>query len=127
VKSGVVRRASAASQRVDREGRRLYRALSAARNKIGDGHEFGLRELYSAHNQRQDLQIRPIVGLDSPIGVTDDDAGLVKSIFRAGHGTQRSARWCLVKDFDLPLPLDQVAEGYRAMDERRAIKALLRP
>ncbi len=31
------------------------------------------------------------------------------------------------KVFDLILPLDQVAEGYRAMDERRAIKALLRP
>jgi threonine dehydrogenase-like Zn-dependent dehydrogenase len=31
------------------------------------------------------------------------------------------------KVFDLVLPLDQVAEGYRAMDERRAIKALLRP
>jgi threonine dehydrogenase-like Zn-dependent dehydrogenase len=31
------------------------------------------------------------------------------------------------KVFDLNLPLDQVAEGYRAMDERRAIKALLRP
>jgi threonine dehydrogenase-like Zn-dependent dehydrogenase len=29
--------------------------------------------------------------------------------------------------FDLTLPLDQVAEAYRAMDERRAIKALLRP
>jgi threonine dehydrogenase-like Zn-dependent dehydrogenase len=29
--------------------------------------------------------------------------------------------------FDLVLPLEQVAEGYRAMDERRAIKALLRP
>ncbi len=29
--------------------------------------------------------------------------------------------------FDLALPLDQVAEGYRAMDERRAIKALLQP
>jgi threonine dehydrogenase-like Zn-dependent dehydrogenase len=29
--------------------------------------------------------------------------------------------------FDLSLPLDQVAEGYRAMDERRAIKTLLRP
>src|SRR5438445_2589249 len=28
---------------------------------------------------------------------------------------------------DLTLPLDQVAEGYRAMDERRAIKTLLRP
>lgn len=31
------------------------------------------------------------------------------------------------KVFDLTLPLDKVAEGYRAMDERRAIKALLRP
>jgi threonine dehydrogenase-like Zn-dependent dehydrogenase len=29
--------------------------------------------------------------------------------------------------FDLTLPLDQVAEGYRAMDERRAIKTLLIP
>lgn len=31
------------------------------------------------------------------------------------------------KVFDLTLPLDDVAEGYRAMDERRAIKVLLRP
>jgi threonine dehydrogenase-like Zn-dependent dehydrogenase len=29
--------------------------------------------------------------------------------------------------FDLDLPLSEVAEGYAAMDERRAIKALLRP
>jgi len=29
--------------------------------------------------------------------------------------------------FDLDLPLDQAAEGYQAMDERRAIKTLLRP
>jgi len=29
--------------------------------------------------------------------------------------------------FDLTLPLEQAADGYRAMDERRAIKALLRP
>jgi len=29
--------------------------------------------------------------------------------------------------FDLELPLDDAAEGYKAMDERRAIKALLRP
>ena len=28
---------------------------------------------------------------------------------------------------DLALPLDEVAEAYRAMDERRAVKALLRP
>jgi len=31
------------------------------------------------------------------------------------------------KVFDLTLPLEQAAEGYRAMDERRAIKTLLRP
>src|SRR3954471_8190080 len=31
------------------------------------------------------------------------------------------------KVFDLTLPLGQVAEGYRAMDERRAMKTLLRP
>jgi threonine dehydrogenase-like Zn-dependent dehydrogenase len=31
------------------------------------------------------------------------------------------------KVFDLTLPLDQVTEGYRAMDERRAIKTLLVP
>lgn len=29
--------------------------------------------------------------------------------------------------FDLELPIEDVAEGYRAMDERRAIKVLLRP
>ena len=29
--------------------------------------------------------------------------------------------------FDLELPLDEVAEGYAAMDERRAVKALLPP
>jgi hypothetical protein len=29
--------------------------------------------------------------------------------------------------FDLTLPLDQVAEGYRAIGERRAIKTLLGP
>src|SRR3954449_3063771 len=31
------------------------------------------------------------------------------------------------KVFDLTLPLERVAEGYRAMDERRAIKTLLQP
>ena len=31
------------------------------------------------------------------------------------------------KVFDLALPLDRVADAYRAMDERRAIKTLLRP
>ncbi len=31
------------------------------------------------------------------------------------------------KVLDLTLPLERVAEGYRAMDERRAIKVFLRP
>jgi len=31
------------------------------------------------------------------------------------------------KVFDLTLPLSQIAQAYRAMDERRAIKALLHP
>jgi threonine dehydrogenase-like Zn-dependent dehydrogenase len=31
------------------------------------------------------------------------------------------------KVFDLTLPLEEAAEAYRAMDERRAIKALLQP
>ena len=31
------------------------------------------------------------------------------------------------KVFDLDLPLEDAAEGYRAMGERRAIKVLLRP
>ena len=31
------------------------------------------------------------------------------------------------KVFDLTLPLDLAAEGYKAMDERRVIKALPRP
>jgi threonine dehydrogenase-like Zn-dependent dehydrogenase len=31
------------------------------------------------------------------------------------------------KVFDLTLPLDEVVDGYRAMDERQAIKVLLRP
>jgi threonine dehydrogenase-like Zn-dependent dehydrogenase len=31
------------------------------------------------------------------------------------------------KVFDLELPLDETAAGYRAMDQREAIKVLLRP
>jgi threonine dehydrogenase-like Zn-dependent dehydrogenase len=31
------------------------------------------------------------------------------------------------KVFDLTLPLDEAAEAYKAMDERRAIKVLLQP
>jgi threonine dehydrogenase-like Zn-dependent dehydrogenase len=43
------------------------------------------------------------------------------------HGGPAPVRQYLPELVDLTLPLEQVAEGYRAMDERRAIKALLRP
>ncbi|GAA3484959.1 hypothetical protein GCM10018966_094910 [Streptomyces yanii] len=42
--------------------------------------------------------------------------------------TDVPAFWSAVWEFyGLDVPLDQVAEGYKAMDERRAIKALLKP
>ena len=59
-----------------------------------------------------DLYYQHRVDPDVPI---EEVAGAVKELIEAG------------KVFDLTLPLQQVAEGYRAMDERRAIKALLRP
>ena len=43
------------------------------------------------------------------------------------HGGPAPVRRYLPELIDLTLPLDRVAEGYRAMDERRAIKSLLRP
>jgi len=36
-------------------------------------------------------------------------------------------RLAFMQIFNLSLPLDQVAEAYRAIDERRALKTLLRP
>jgi threonine dehydrogenase-like Zn-dependent dehydrogenase len=79
-----------------------------------------------------------VVGV--PHGVTVDGAGWFYSHVRL-HGGPAPVRRYLPhlinmilsgainpgQVFDLTLPLNQVAEGYRAMDERRAIKALLRP
>jgi hypothetical protein len=42
------------------------------------------------------------------------------------HEPSQEAKGCVLKLFDLTLPLDQVAEGYRAMDERKPIKTPLR-
>ena len=75
-----------------------------------------------------------------PHGVSIDAAGLFFTHVRLHGGPAPVRRYLphlieLVlqgqinpgKVFDLVLPLDQVAEGYAAMDERRAIKALLQP
>ena len=75
-----------------------------------------------------------------PHGVTIDGTQLFRSHV-AVHGGPAPVRQYLPelidlvwkgeinpgKVFDLTLPLEQVAEGYRAMDERRAIKTLLLP
>jgi hypothetical protein len=45
----------------------------------------------------------------------------------AGAGCGRGATINPGNVFDLALPLDRVADGYRATDERRAIKTLMRP
>ena len=58
----------------------------------------------------------------SPTGTSN-----LKSLTLAGSVDAWSGKIDPGKVFDLTPPLDQVAEGYRAMDERRAIKALLRP
>ena len=77
---------------------------------------------------------------DSPHGVVLDGTDLFHTHVRLHGGPAPVRRYLpelidLVlrgeihpgKVFDLTLPLDAVAEGYRAMDERRAIKTLLRP
>jgi threonine dehydrogenase-like Zn-dependent dehydrogenase len=78
------------------------------------------------------------------VGVTHDVAVPGEELFFSGvhlHGDPAPVRRFLPdlisliwnrtidpgKVLDLELPLDQAAEGYKAMDERRAIKALLRP
>jgi threonine dehydrogenase-like Zn-dependent dehydrogenase len=75
-----------------------------------------------------------------PHGVSIDGAGLFYSHVRVQGGPAPVHRFLpgLVGQilrgeidpglvFDLTLPLGQVAEGYQAMDERRAIKTLLQP
>jgi hypothetical protein len=61
--------------------------------------------------QRQELPLRQTRGI-----VTDDS--------RRKDGADPMARKP-GRVFDLTLPLDQAAEGYKAMDERRATKVLL--
>ncbi len=78
------------------------------------------------------------------VGVSHDVAIPGDVLFRAGvhlHGGPAPVRrflpelieliWSRTIDpgkvFDLTLPLEEAAEGYRAMDERRAIKVLLQP
>jgi len=75
-----------------------------------------------------------------PHGVSIDGAGLFFAHVRLHGGPAPVRRYLphlidLVlqgaidpgRVFDLVLPLEQVAEGYAAMDDRRAIKALLQP
>lgn len=62
---------------------------------------------------------RGIEPIDGPAPVRRFLPGLIELIWDGAIDPGRV--------FDRTLPLDQAAEGYRAMDERRAIKTLLRP
>jgi len=67
----------------------------------------------------QDLFFRHVHLLGGPAPVRRYLPDLIDRVF---HGAIDPG-----KVFDLTLPLVQAAEGYRAMDERTAIKTLLRP
>ncbi|WP_432083976.1 zinc-dependent alcohol dehydrogenase family protein [Streptomyces sp. WAC 04229] len=97
-------------------GEAMRQALSSARpggnvGFVGVPHDVALdgQELFFSH-----------VGLrGGPAPVRRYLPGLV--------GLVQSGRIDPGRVFDLTLPLSEVAEGYRAMDERRAIKTLLKP
>jgi threonine dehydrogenase-like Zn-dependent dehydrogenase len=67
----------------------------------------------------QDLFYREIHMLGGPAPVRQFLPDLIDAIWRRQINPGRV--------FDLTLPLSRVAEAYKAMDERRAIKVLLRP
>ena len=72
---------------------------------------------YQRHRRRRGPRMRWHAGSDDA-----SDRYLPDLIDRVLKGQMNPG-----KVFDLTLPLHEVAEGYRAMDERRAIKTLLRP
>ena len=53
--------------------------------------------------------------------------GTQESMMQAIRSTRPGREIDPGKVFDLELPLEDAADGYRAMDERRAVKTLLRP
>ena len=82
------------------------------------------REVRVLHRHGLGQGVRPNARkLDSP--------RMIEQTTGPGPGRAKQEQWKGKinpgKVFDLVLSLDRVAEGYRAMDERRAIKALLRP
>jgi threonine dehydrogenase-like Zn-dependent dehydrogenase len=86
-----------------------------------------------------DEGVARIMNLSKGIGSVLECVGTQQSLMQAIRATRPGAYlpmlidWVLNgkinpgKVFDLTLPLHQVAEAYRAMDERCAIKTLLRP
>ncbi len=78
----------------------------------------------SRHEARQKLA-REFGATDIVTERGDEGVARIKELTK-GVGAE-SGRINPGKVFDLELPLERVADGYRAMDERRAIKTLLRP
>jgi threonine dehydrogenase-like Zn-dependent dehydrogenase len=72
---------------------------------------------------------RGIQAVPAPVPMGHEYCGIVEEVGRRGVTSLKPGQFVIGsgKVFDLVLPLNQVADGYRAMDERRAIKTLLRP
>jgi threonine dehydrogenase-like Zn-dependent dehydrogenase len=88
----------------------------------------------SRHRSRQKLAAEfgatDIVAERGPDGATQDIdllAGVGADCVLECVGTQDSPDQAVAVTRPGGMPLEDVAEGYRAMDERRAIKVLLRP
>ena len=63
----------------------------------------------------------------TPNGRVAVSRGQAPALATAGTGDVLSGAIDPGRVFDLTLPLAEVADGYTAMDERRAIKVLLKP
>jgi len=87
------------------------------------GHRLGGDDrLHRPCHPGSSCQLRNCSTPASGCGLRQSDASLTDLIARVWDGMIDTG-----KVFDLTLPLDQVADAFRAMDERRAIKVLLGP
>jgi threonine dehydrogenase-like Zn-dependent dehydrogenase len=86
--------------------------------------EFGATDIVTERGEEGIARVKELtngVGADSVL----ECVGTPESVQQALRSTRPGGN--VGKVFDLTLPLGQVAEGYKAMDERRAIKTLLKP
>jgi threonine dehydrogenase-like Zn-dependent dehydrogenase len=92
-------------------------AVSRHADRQAPAREFGATDIVEERGDAGIARIKQLTGGPAPVRAFLPD--LVERIWDLRIDPGRV--------FDLDLPLDEAAEAYRAMDERRATKALLRP